>query len=151
MGKPPVQWGTRLAGRNSPQRSCHDFQWGNPSLFMSTTKTGLASLNLQMSTYFIFCLKISVPKQTKPDVQPTMRQQHEDEHMAFQFLHPINSGNPPSLLTSFVSICTLHYVRTPLNITTPTPLQGYVSFSTRKLTCQRLLFEKVLILRNLAQ
>jgi len=32
--------------------------------------------------------------------------QYEDEHMAFQFLHP--SRNPLSLLTSFVSICTLH-------------------------------------------
>lgn len=30
-----------------------------------------------------FCLKISVAKQTKPDVQPAMRQ-YEDEHMAFQ-------------------------------------------------------------------
>lgn len=40
-----------------------------------------------------FCLKISVAKQTKPDVQPAMRQQqYEDEHMTFQFLHP--SKNP---------------------------------------------------------
>lgn len=102
---------------------------------MPTTETVCASLHLLMSTQFIFGLRASVPKPTKPDVQPAVRR-YEDEHTAFQFSHPSRIH----YLCYPVLFQYAHFIQPaqPLNIITFTPLQGYVSLSTRKLTCQRL-------------
>lgn len=86
MGKPLVLGGRRLAGPSSPHTSGHDFQWGTPLFFVSTTETELGQLKPTGVYILHSCLKISVPKQTKPDVQPAVRQQQEDEHMALTVL-----------------------------------------------------------------